>query len=113
MAKYTYIVSDTSAGDSTAIGAANQDVRVYKIIFGNPGDAHILNLYNKAVAFGHASGMGSVDTGNIAVQITQPTTAAGRDWVREVDFGPEGLVLDGGSVHTNGNDITVLWDPIA
>lgn len=107
--KYTYIASDNSASDATALGAAGVDVVVYKIIFGSPADGKILNLYNKAVAFGSGSGMGSVDTANIAVKITQPTAAAGKDWERIVDFG-EGLELDGGSVHTDGSQVTVVWD---
>jgi len=57
--------------------------------------------------------MGSVDTSDIALQITQPTAAAGKDWVREVtlsgEFNP-GLPVDGGSIHTNENDVTVIWD---
>lgn len=107
--RHTYIASDTTAGDATALGAAGQDVLVKKIIFGTPADGKILNLYNKAVAYGHASGIGSVDSGSIAVKITQPTAGAGKDWVREVDFG-EGIQLDGGAVHTDGSQVTICWE---
>lgn len=110
MANFTYVASDNSASAATALGAAGTDVVVRKIIFGSPADGKILNLYNKAVAYGAAGGMGSVDTANIAVKVTQPTAAAGKDWVREVDFGSDGLVLDGGSVHTDGSQVTVIWE---
>lgn len=109
----TYIASDNTAGAATALGAAGQDVLVKKIIFGTPGDGKGLILYNKAVAFGHASGIGSVDSANRAVYITQPTAGAGKNWVREVDFATgdsEGLRLDGGAVHTDGSQVSVIWE---
>lgn len=113
--KATYVASDNSAGDAQALGAAGQDIVVKKIIFGNPADGKITNIYNKRVAPGHASGMGSVSTTDVVVQITQPTAAAGKDYVREIDFtsagDPEsGLPLDGGSFHTDESDVTVIWE---
>lgn len=109
----TYIASDTTAGAATTLGAADQDVLVKKVIFGLPADAKGLILYNKTVAYGHASGIGSVDTTNRAAYITQPTAAAGKDWVREVDFtggDSEGLRLNGGAVHTDASQVTVIWE---
>ena len=111
--QFTYIASDTTAGDATTLGAAGQDILVKKVIFGTPADAKGLILYNKRVAYGHASGIGSVDSTNRAVYITQPTAAAGKDWVREVNFAEgdsEGLRLDGGSCHTDGSQVTILWE---
>ena len=107
----TYIASTNAVGDAQVLGAAGQDVYIYKLIFGNPSDGAITNVYNKRVAPGHASGMGSVSTTDAVMQITQPTAAAGSDWVREIDFGLRPLQLDGGSVHTNENDLTIIWEP--
>lgn len=109
----TYVASDNSAGDAQVLGDAGRDIFVKKVIFGNPADGKVTNFYNKRVAPGHASGMGSVSTTDAVAQITQPTAAAGKDWVREVDFtsfGSGGLQLDGGSFHTDGSDVTVIWE---
>ena len=108
-----YIASTNAVGDAQALGVAGQDVYIKKLIFGNPADAAVTNIYNKAVAPGHASGMGSVSTTDAVCQITQPTAGAGKNWVREIDFtsfGSGGLQLDGGSVHTNENDLTIIWE---
>lgn len=110
---FTYIASDNTASAATALGAAGQDVLVKKVIFGLPADGKGLVIYNKAVAFGHASGIGSVDSANRAAFISQPTAAAGKDWVREVDFtglGNPGLQVDGGAVHTDASQVTIVWE---
>ena len=109
--RVTYVASDNSAGDAQTLGDAGQDIYVRKIIFGNPADGKVTNFYSKRVAPGHASGMGSVSTTDCVLQITQPTAAAGKDWVRSVDFGNAPLQLDGGSFHTDGSDVTVIWEP--
>lgn len=109
----TYIASDNSAGNAQTLGAADQDVLVKKVIFGTPADGKVTVLYNKTNAYGSASGMGSVDSANRAVVITQPTAAAGKDWVREVDFATgdsEGLRLNGGAVHTDASQVSVIWE---
>ena len=107
----TYVSATNAVGDAQTLGAAGQDIYVRKIIFGNPTDAAVTNFYNKRVAPGHVSGMASVSTTDCVLQITQPTAAAGKDWVREIDFPPEApLQLDGGSFHTNENDVTVIWE---
>ena len=111
--RVTYIASDTTAGDAQTLGAAGQDILVKKIIFGLPSDGAITIIYNKSSAYGSASGIGSVASDNIAAKITQPTAAAGKDWVREIDFttgDSQGLQLDGGAVHTNSSQVTVLWE---
>lgn len=101
--RYTYIASDNTASNGTAIGADNQDVVVYKLIFGTPADAKYAVIYDK---YNPVTGA----TTNIAAYITQPTAAAGKDWVREVDFG-KGLHLgEGGAVVTDASQVTVLWD---
>lgn len=106
----TYVASTNATGDAQVLGNAGEDVLIRKIIFGNPTDGGVTNFYNKRVAPGHASGMGSVSTTDCVMQITQPTAGAGKDWVREIDFGAYPLQLDGGSFHTNENDVTVIWE---
>lgn len=108
----TYVASTNAVGDAQVLGDAGEDIYVRKIIFGNPTDGAITNFYNKRVAPGHASGMGSVSVTDAVMQITQPTAAAGKDWVREIDFKDAPLQLDGGSFHTNENDVTVIWETV-
>lgn len=111
--RVTFIASDNSAGDAQVLGAAGEDILIKKIIFGDPSDGKICHIYNKRVAGGHASGMGSVSTDSVVARIVQPTAGAGKDWVREVDFtsgGKGGLQLDGGSVHTDDDDTTIIWE---
>ncbi len=114
--RFTYINADNSAGDATALGAAKQDVYVKKIIFGLPTDGGITIIHNAAVAAGHASGMGSIATANAAIKHTQATHAAGTDFERFIDFtaggSKSGLQVDGGSVHTDEAQVTVIWEPV-
>ena len=109
----TYVSSDNTASDSEALGTAGRDVYVKKVVFGTLADDVVVKLYNKAVAFGHDSGIGSTDSANVAAYIAQPTGAAGKSWTREVDFtgeGNPGLQLDGGSFHTDADNVTVIWE---
>lgn len=111
--QYVFVASDNSTGDAQVLGAAGQDIFVKKVIFGTLADGKIIRFYNKRVAPGHASGIGSVSGDALAAHIAQPTAAAGKDWNREVDFtGPDcpGLRLDGGSFHTDASNVTVIWD---
>lgn len=110
--RVTYVASDNSAGDSQDLGAVGQDIYVRKVLFGNPADGKITNFYNKQTAPGHASGMGSVSVTDCVFQFVQATHAEGCDWVREIDFGNAPLQLDGGSFHTDGADVTVIWEPV-
>ena len=110
--RVTYVASDNSAGDAQVLGDAGVDIYVRKVIFGNPADGKVTNFYNKRVAPGHASGMGSVSTTDCVLQHTQPTAAAGKDWTRELDFSNAPLQLDGGSFHTDASDVTVIWEPV-
>lgn len=99
----TYIASDNTATNGVALGAAGQDVRVYKVIFGSPADGKVTTFYNITNPVNGAST-------NIAAKITQPTAAAGKQYVNSQDFGPYGLPLtDGGNVITDGSQITVVW----
>jgi len=110
--QYTYIASDNSAGDAQVLGAAGEDIYIYKIFFGAATGGKVTNVYNKRVAGGHASGMGSVSTDSLAWSFTQPTFAAGLDQVNVVDFGDSPLQLDGGSVHTDDDKVTIIWEPV-
>lgn len=114
--RYAYIASDNTASAATQLGTSGQDIYVKKVIFGLPANGEALKLYNKAVAFGHASGIASTDSANVAAYITQPATiGAGFNAVTEVDFTngrDEGLRLDGGSVHTDASQVTVIFEPV-
>lgn len=110
--RYSYIASDNSASDAETLGAAGQDIFIYKICFGAPTAGKITHVYNKRVAPGHASGMGSVSTNSLAWYLVQPTAAAGNNLVYMVDFGNSPLQLDGGSVHTDDDKVTIIWEPV-
>lgn len=101
---YTYIASDNTLTNGTALGVDNADVVVYGIIWGLPADTKYATLYNIVNPITGA-------TANIAAKITQPTAAAGKDWQRYTDFGPKGIRLgEGGNVVTDASQMTVVWD---
>ena len=108
----TYVASDNSTGDAQTLGVAGQDIYVYKVVFGTPADGKIIQFYNKRVAPGHASGIGSVSTTDVVLKVTQPTAAAGKNYVTELDFGLRPLQLDGGSFHTDASQVSVIWQPV-
>lgn len=100
---YTYIASDNTATNGTALGADNQDIVVHAIIFGTPADAKYATVYDKYNPVAGAST-------NIAAKITQPTAAAGKDYVKVAEF-PGGLHLgEGGNVVTDASQVTVIWE---
>lgn len=100
----TYVASSNTATNGIALGVAGQDIFVKGIIFGAPADAAVLTLY-------HVTNPVNGSTDNVAAKVTQPTAAAGKDWVRFADFGKSGLRLkDGGNVITDGSQVTVIWD---
>ena len=101
--RYTYIASDNSATNGTALSVDNADVIVYRIIVGNPSDGGYVHLFDKVNPVAGA-------TTSVVVKITQPTAGAGKDWVRDIDFGPDGVKLgEGGNVVTDESDVTVIW----
>jgi len=108
---YTYIAADNSAGDAQVLGAASQDIYVWGIHFGAPTAGTITHFYNKRVAPGHTSGMGSVSTDSLAWYLVQPTAAAGNNLQYDVWF-EKPLQLDGGSVHTDDDKVTIIWEPV-
>lgn len=99
-----YVASSNTATNGSAIGTAGQDIRIFKILVGLPTDGSTLTIYN-------GTNPVVASSTDIAFKLTQPTAAAGKEWVREVDFGPLGLpVADGGNVTIDGtNNVTVVW----
>jgi len=110
--RHTYVASDNSASDAQVLGAAGQDVYIRRIHFGAPTAAKVTHFYNSRVATGHASGMASVATTNLAWYLVQPTAAAGNSLIYDIDFGDSPLQLDGGSFHTDDDKVTVVWEPV-
>lgn len=100
----TYQAADNTATNGTALGAAGEDVRVFRLLVGLPTDASTVRLFN-------GTNPVVASSTDIAFKLTQPTAAAGKDWVREVDFGQYGLPLTGGgNVTIDGtNNVTVIW----
>lgn len=111
--RYTYVGASNITGNATALASTEADCYVKKIIFGTPADGKVIKLYNKAVAFGHASAIASTDSTDIALYFTQATHAAGTPFVQELNLAGEfnrGLKLNGGCVHTDGANVTIIWD---
>lgn len=101
--RYTYIASDNTATNGTALGADNQDIVVHQIIFGLGADGKYAQLYDKINPVTGA-------TTGVVFKITQPTAGAGKDYFHVVDFGPDGLHLgEGGNVVTDASQVTVIW----
>ena len=103
--KVTYIASSNTATNGDALGSSGQDVRLFKLFVGLPTDGSTVTAYSITNPVNGA-------TTNIAFKLTQPTAAAGKDWVREVNFGPQGLPLnEGGNIIIDGtNNVTAMWD---
>ncbi len=107
----TYIAADNSAGDGQVLGASGQDIYIRAIHFGAATGGKITYIHNARVSTGHASGMGSVATNNLIWVFTQPTFAAGLDQVNQIEFATP-LQVDGGSVHTDDDQVTIIWEPV-
>ena len=105
--QFTYAAAANDTTNGVALGAAGKDVLVYKLIIGLPVASGNVKLYSKAVAF-------STDTSNIAFKTTLPSTITYQyayPVVREWDFGPKGLQLDGGNLMVDqAMQVTVIWD---
>lgn len=108
----TYIASSNVTGDAQTLGAAGQDIYIRAIHIGLYGAGNQVRLYNKRVAPGHASGIGSLDTTDLIYRFTQPTAASGNNVVYVIDFKDAPLQLDGGSVHTDASQVTIIWEPV-
>lgn len=99
----TYIASDNTATNGTALGVADEDVLVKAIVFGLGADSVYATIYNETNPFTGA-------TTNIAAKVTQPAAAAGKNYDRTVTFGDGLLLTSGGNVVTNASQVTVIWD---
>ena len=106
MLHYTYISADNTSTNGTALGVAGQDVVLKAIVFGLGADAVYATVYDEVNPFTGA-------TTNIAAKVTQPTAAAGKNYVPEFVFGGAGLRLgNGGNVVTSASQVTVIWDDL-
>lgn len=105
--RFTYLAAANDSTNGTALGAAGEDVVIKKLIIGQPVASANILIYNKAVAFGG-------DTADIAVKYTLPGTLTASyefPYDREIDFGEEGLQVDGGNVTIDQNlQLTVVWE---
>lgn len=93
--------------NGTALGNAEDDVRVYKLIVGTPVSAGNVWLYTITNPL-------NASTANIGFKTTLPTfsTTNINPGVYVVDFGDEGLPLAGGGnlIIDQTMNVTVLWD---
>lgn len=104
--RYTYAGAANNTTNGVALGAAGQDVRVYKLIIGAPVASGVITLYDAAVAF-------NAQTTNIAFKKTLPATlpTTGAELTPVVDFGVNGLPLDGGNLQIDQTmQVTAVWD---
>lgn len=106
----TYIASSNVTGDAQVLGDAGRDIYVRAVWIGLYGAGNQVRFYNKRVAPGHASGVGSLDTTDLVFRFTQPTAAAGNNVSYCLDFGNAPLQLDGGSCHTDASQVTIIWE---
>lgn len=100
---YTYVASDNTATNGTALGVAGQDILVKALVFGLGADSVYAELYDETNPFAGA-------TTNIAAKVTQPAAAAGKNYDRTVTFGDGLLLGNGGNVVTTASQLTVVWD---
>lgn len=107
MARSTFIPSSNTATNGVALGGAEDDVRVFKLLIGLPVNAGNVFIYSISNPVNGA-------TTNIAAKITLPTfsTTNTNPGLYVVDFGTEGLSLgQGGNVIIDQTmNVTVLWD---
>lgn len=105
--QYTYAASANNTTNGVSLGAAGQDVRVYKVLIGLPVASGSVTLFNKATAFNN-------DTADRAFRTTLPATiSSSYTYAYETvyDFGAKGLQLDGGNLQVDqAMQVTVVWD---
>jgi hypothetical protein len=104
--RYTYIASDNTGTNGVALGVADEDILIHSLVFGTPADGKVCTVYDKPNPVNGA-------TTDIAFKTTQPTAAAGKQYVNREDFGGQPLHLgNGGAVIFNGSDLTVIWSKV-
>lgn len=105
--KNTYVPSTNTATNGVALGATEDDVRVFKLLIGAPTSGANIYLYNISNPLGASSA-------NLAAKITLPTfsTTNVNPGLYVVDFGPYGLPLaEGGNVQVDATvQLTVIWE---
>lgn len=105
--RVTYAPSTNTATNGVALGNADDDVRVYKILVGAPVSAGNIFLYTITNPVNAA-------TTNLAAKITLPTfsTTNVNPGVYVLDFGPEGLPLvNGGNVIIDQTmQVSIIWE---
>lgn len=101
--QYTYVASDNTSSNGTALGDDNQDIAIYQIIIGNPADGKYVEIYNKINPVAGA-------TSDVVMKLTVPTAAEGKNYQQVYDFGEQGVQIgEGGNVVTDATDVTVVW----
>ena len=103
----TFIASSNTATNGQALGSADQDIRVMRILVGTPvsgGNIYVYNITNPV----------NGATTNIAAKVTLPTfsTTNINPGVYNIDFGPEGLPLnEGGNVIIDQTmNVSIVWE---
>jgi hypothetical protein len=105
---FTYAAAANSTTNGVALGAADQDIYVHKVIIGTPVGTGSIKLYNKTVAF-------ATDTSNIAFKVVLPSTLTSS---KEYDYQTvytfdKPLQLNGGNLMVDqAMLVTVIWEPV-
>lgn len=103
----TFAPSSNTSTNGVALGAAGDDVRVFKLIIGTPVSAGSVWLYDITNPL-------NASTANIAFKMTLPTfsTTNINPGVYVLDFGPYGLPCDQGGnlIIDQTMNVTVVWD---
>ena len=107
--RFTYAAAANSTTNGVALGAADQDIYVRKIIIGVPITAGSIKLYNKTVAF-------ATDASDIALKVTLPATLTSSkqyDTPLVYDFVDAPLQLNGGNLMVDAAmQVTVIWEAV-
>lgn len=103
-----YQAGSNTTTNGTALGAAGQDIRIYRLVIGAPVASGNIYLYNITNPVNGA-------TTNIAAKITLPATLPTTGAVTSgnvIDFGPTGLpVTDGGNIIMDQTmQVSVIWN---
>lgn len=103
----TFQSASNTATNGTAIGAAGQDIRVFKLLIGAPVASGNIWLYNITNPL-------NASTANISAKITLPASLPTTGAITSgnvLDFGPYGLPLtDGGNIIIDQTmQVTVIW----
>ena len=108
--KYTFVRVANNTTNGVALGAADQDIEVFKILIGLPVASGNVRLYDITNPVNNA-------TTNMAVQLTLPASlpTTGARLVEMIDLtdgNGNGLIIgQGGNIMVDqAMQVTVLWD---